>query len=92
MIFIIGFGHEKIKDIGPLKERKWERCNNLKFWMLQKRQLWVTLFFLPIFPSYTEYRMSCTICGEFIRMSKEEFIEAEPMAIENQKLVNTFNN
>ena len=87
MIFIFGFGHIKKDAIGPIEERTCTRCNNHKFWILEKVSEWFTLFFIPIFKTHTEYYKYCPICGKKIMLSKEAFDYAKPTAAKLQKTI-----
>ena len=62
MIFILGWGDQKIKKYGPTEEYTCERCNNRTFWQLYSVSRWVTFFFIPVFRLKKEYIELCEIC------------------------------
>ncbi len=51
---------------------KCTRCNTIEHWQLWKETLWVTLFFIPIFPIQTVYFEMCPHCLGKIIIEKEE--------------------
>ncbi len=83
MIIIAGAGHPKSEKYLTKKPVHCFHCNNDPFWILEKTKYHVTLFFLPVAPYKTEYRYYCSICGNTVMLSKEEFehkvrLEARP--------------
>ena len=89
MFFIIGWGHPIKKTVGPIHEVTCANCNNTKHWILEKSTEWVTLFFIPIIPSRTQYYVFCPICQQGKLLSKEEFNEMVPLAELNNRAMNT---
>jgi endogenous inhibitor of DNA gyrase (YacG/DUF329 family) len=58
----------------PLKtEKHCFHCNNTSRWVLQKTRHFITLFFLPVAPYKTDYLMYCPICGNTVKLSKEDY-------------------
>lgn len=62
MIFIGGYGYETSSLYGPVEERPCLNCNGVHFFILLKVRRWITLFFIPIIPVKTVYRLQCENC------------------------------
>ena len=72
MIFIAGT-QPKITQYRCLKTKHCFRCNNNRYWILEKRQQYLSLFFLPVASLKTTYICSCPICGNTEEMDRETF-------------------
>ena len=72
MIFIAGT-QPKIKQYRCTKTKHCFRCNNDSFWILEKQQQFLSLFFLPVAPLKTRYFCSCPVCGNAEEMDRETF-------------------
>lgn len=62
MFFIAGY-HPVTKDLGPTVERRCPHCHNQRYWLLQRRRYYISLFFIPLIPLRTRYGEYCPICG-----------------------------
>jgi len=72
MIFIAG-AHPKITQYRCTKLKHCFRCNNDSYWILQKQQQFLSLFFLPVAPLKTRYSYSCPVCGNTEELDRETF-------------------
>jgi len=88
MFFIFGWGHQTVKNHGPVKVYHCEHCNNDKVWMLHSRRTWFTLFFIPVIPYSTEHLMFCPICHYGVKVENAKFNELKAIAQCNLDLMN----
>ncbi len=73
MIFIFGWGHQKITAYGHAEEQECSHCHNKAKWELKKIQNYFTLFFIPIFPYQSNYFYHCPICNQGLKIDREHF-------------------
>ncbi len=73
MIIIAGAGHPKTEKYITIKRFNCQHCHNNSYWILEKTRYFVSLFFMPVVPYKTVYRYYCSICGNMVELSKEEF-------------------
>lgn len=73
MIIIAGAGHPKSEKYITTGTDYCQRCNNNSYWVLEKTKYHITLFFIPTVPYKTEYQFYCSICGNALKLNKEEF-------------------
>ncbi|UBM62419.1 zinc-ribbon domain-containing protein [Candidatus Sulfidibacterium hydrothermale] len=83
MIFIAG-SHPKITQYRCTQQKYCFRCHNNSYWILEKQQQFLSLFFLPVLPLKTSYLCHCPICGNTEFLDRETFekkvaSEAEPL-------------
>lgn len=71
MIFIGGYGYETSSVYGPVEERTCLNCNGVHFFLLLKIRKWITLFFIPIIPVKTAYRLQCQNCGAVYEITED---------------------
>ncbi|MEM7162759.1 MAG: zinc-ribbon domain-containing protein [Bacteroidota bacterium] len=88
MIFIFGFDHERIYPQGPIEKKLCPQCKEEDFWFLEKKSIWFSLFFIPIFPYRYLYYKYCTRCGFTEGLHKEEFQSDQAKANLNQLAAN----
>ncbi len=74
MIFIAG-AQPKKKQFRCTTTKHCFRCNNDTYWILQKQQQFITLFFLPVVPLKTTYFRQCPICGNTEELDRDTFDE-----------------
>ncbi|PYG85627.1 zinc ribbon family protein [Ruminiclostridium sufflavum DSM 19573] len=87
MFFIFGWGHQTVKNHGPVKVFHCEHCNNDKVWILHSRKTWFTLFFIPVIPYSSEHLLFCPICHHGVRLDNEKFNELRLIAECNTELI-----
>lgn len=87
MLIFFGWGHTKVKNIGPTFKHRCVNCNNEEYWNLSKISTWFTLFFIPVFPYEFKYFFFCPVCERGVFLKKEEFQKLEPFAALNTELV-----
>ena len=61
-MLIIGWGHRKTDNLGPLDKRSCPNCHNVDYWELHRVRDYGTLFFIPVLPYSTEYFEVCPVC------------------------------
>lgn len=70
-----------IGGITPGKPERWQtlkaeycpHCHNTTRWILEKRQYYFSLFFIPLFPVKTDRSYYCPICGFEKAIDKDSF-------------------
>ena len=70
-MIIFGWGHERVKQIGPLSEKQCKNCNNQTNREMLKISTWFTLFFIPVFPYSIKYFKACPVCNVAELLEKE---------------------
>jgi hypothetical protein len=85
MIFIFGWGDQKVKKYGPTEERTCQRCNNRTFWQLYSISSWVTLFFIPVFRLKRKHFEQCEICKNSMEVKAEDMDRYIQLAELNQR-------
>ncbi len=88
MLFIFGWGHQTVKNHGPVGVYHCEHCNNEKYWTLYSRRTWFTLFFIPVIPYKTENMLLCPICNHGVKLEALKFNELKQVAQCNMDLIN----
>ncbi|MCB2208287.1 MAG: zinc ribbon domain-containing protein [Bacteroidetes bacterium] len=73
MIIIAGAGHRQNEKYLLNEDKHCFHCNNTSRWILQKTRHFITLFFLPVAPYKTTYTLYCPICGNSIKLDKENY-------------------
>ncbi len=79
MIFIFGY-HPINKTIGPVEEKECPNCHNTKHWLLEKSTYYISLFFLPLIPTKTDYFQYCPVCRFKELLTRSEFERREALA------------
>lgn len=85
MIFIVGWGHQSQRLIGPVSEEDAGHQNHRAYWELIRLRNWFTLFFIPIIPINVSYWLVSVANGMRIPLNREEFTRLEPVARLNRK-------
>jgi endogenous inhibitor of DNA gyrase (YacG/DUF329 family) len=75
MIWIIGFGKETHEDLGPVLRVQCPRCHNIVDYHLIQSKTWFSLFFIPLLPYRTDYRLICPICSKAVELSRESQVQ-----------------
>lgn len=88
MFFIFGWGHQSVKNHGPVKVFHCEHCNNEKLWILHSKKTWFTLFFIPVIPYSSDHILFCPICQHGVKLGTEKFKELKLIAECNMDLIN----
>lgn len=86
MPVIFGWGHQKIKNLGPVILRFCSHCRNESYWNLTVISTWFTLFFIPIFPYSIKKLLTCSVCAWGFQLENEQFEKIKQLA-ENNKLL-----
>lgn len=73
MPILFGWGHQKIKEFGPVTRHNCEHCSNNSYWGLYSVSLYFTLFFIPVFSYSTKYFIACPICNNNVELTEEMF-------------------
>lgn len=73
MIFFFGWGHQKVKEHGPIFRKGCNNCGNTSFWHLFTTSVWFELFFFPVIPYQIDHLASCPICGNSIKLNELQF-------------------
>jgi len=73
MIFIFGFNDGKEKATETTHTEHCSRCGNTNRWMVSKKPVNASLFFIPVFPVKMVYRYYCPICRNGSKISKEKY-------------------
>jgi len=63
MFFVLGWGRQTNKDLGPTLPVMCPNCKNEGIWHHHQSQLWFTLFFLPVFPYQSKHLLLCDVCS-----------------------------
>ena len=61
-MIIFGWGKQKMKFHGYANKRLCSHCHNEAVWVFHEISTWFSLFFIPVFPYKTEYRLICPVC------------------------------
>ena len=72
MIVLFGVS-DRTKLYGEVEKAACARCHNEVVRGIIKETSCFTLFFLPIVPLRTQYRLICPICGDAQGLSREDF-------------------
>ncbi|MCU0680136.1 MAG: zinc-ribbon domain-containing protein [Planctomycetes bacterium] len=86
-MIIFGWGHQTIKNVGPVFKNHCSHCNNKEYWTLTKYTTWFTLFFIPVIPYSIKYFLSCPVCQYGITLDNRQLEQIEPTARANQLLI-----
>ena len=62
MFFLFGYG-PRVKDLGRDQFRTCERCGNHTQWRRLEITNWITMFFIPVFPTNRKNLSQCPICA-----------------------------
>ncbi len=62
-MIIVGWGHQRVKVVGPVEKIRCPRCEKEEFWEFVKISHYATFFFIPVVPYKREYIMRCPVCG-----------------------------
>lgn len=73
MIIIAGAGHTNSEKYLLKQDKHCFHCNNTSQWILQRTKHFITLFFLPVAPYKTAYTLYCPICGNSVKLDKENY-------------------
>jgi len=73
MIFIFGVNDGKEKATETAHTEHCSRCGNTSNWMVSKKPVNASVFFIPIFPVKTVYRYYCPICSDGKKISREKY-------------------
>src|SRR5438034_4551958 len=76
MFVIYGWGRQTKKDFGPVHPFHCQHCNNDSYWMMLRRKVWFTLFFIPIIPYESHYALMCPICSWGIELRGKQIATA----------------
>lgn len=87
MIFLFGWGHRTIKELGPALKNGCNNCKNEAYWNLKQVTTWFTLFFIPVIPYSTKRFLLCPICTYGFELDNEQFKRFKPLAESNKLLV-----
>ena len=88
MIFVFGFDAVP-KVIGPVAEKECPNCKHRKHWLLYKVKEVFSLFFIPLFPVRTFYKINCTVCNLEKKIGQEDYDEMFPLALLNQEAIDS---
>jgi len=86
-MLIFGWGHQKVKDLGPVTKHNCEHCGNEELWTLHHISKWFTLFFIPIFPYDNKYILACPICTSGFEVDSDKFKKLKEIAENNTALL-----
>lgn len=86
-MFIFGWGHQTIKQIGAVFKNLCSHCHNEEYWILTRITTWFTFFFIPVIPYSVRYFLSCPICKYGLTLDDKQIGELKPIAETNQLLV-----
>ncbi|MCA9792163.1 MAG: zinc-ribbon domain-containing protein [Candidatus Eremiobacteraeota bacterium] len=82
-MIIIGWGHQKLKRLGPVQKLLCPNCRNEDFWELRQIGTWFTFFFIPIFPYSSQSYLCCPICGASRQVEGSELESCRAQAEQN---------
>lgn len=86
-MIIFGWGHNKLKEYGPVVKRLDQHCNNEVWFNLVSNVTWGTLYFIPVIPYAKKSFLVCPICTNGYELTEEQFNLLKPMAILNQQFI-----
>ncbi len=72
MIIIFGWGKVTRSILCDMMEKHCSHCNTTKTWQACTMRTWFTLFFIPVIPYRTSYRIACPKCESYIQLSREQ--------------------
>lgn len=72
-MIIFGWGKVTKKRLGTVMSKACNFCNSYSTWDLCIMRTWFTLFFIPIIPYKKQYCISCSNCGSYIPLNKNQF-------------------
>lgn len=87
MIFIFDWGHETIREIGPLSKNDLDIELPDDMYMLGIRKKWFRAFFIRTIPTATDFVLVGEESGLVIPVSEEVFNEYRPLAELNAKVM-----
>ena len=78
---IILFGSRVKRSVIGQTKTAWfcERCNNERIWPVVRDRNWFTLFFIPVIPLNASQHVICPVCGNALRIHKENQEEILPI-------------
>lgn len=82
-MIIVGWGHQKTKNLGPVERRVCPNCKNEDFWELHRIGTYATFFFVPIIPYKTEHFLMCPICRAALEVEGAQIEQCKAMAEQN---------
>jgi hypothetical protein len=86
MIFVFDWGHQTIKEVGPLSIRDYPNGLDADMVWLAIRKTWFRAFFIPTIPTKREEGIVLE-SGDFFPLAESEFEKWKPLAELNQLLV-----
>lgn len=86
-MIIFGWGHQKIKNYGPVFKHRCNHCNNEDIWQLVGISTWFTLFFIPIFPYESKHMLICPVCNYGAKVESSEVEKLKQLAQSNSDLI-----
>ncbi|MDH5178219.1 MAG: zinc ribbon domain-containing protein [Gammaproteobacteria bacterium] len=72
MYIVHGTKTGKLVDFGPTLPITCPACENKTWWNLQQQRIWFTLYFIPVFPAFTNYTLECEACGINLELHGKE--------------------
>lgn len=82
-MIIIGWGHRKTQNLGPVEKRNCPNCGNTDFWELHRLKDYATFFFIPVIPYKTEHLLVCPVCKAAYEVTAAELPDFEARARQN---------
>jgi hypothetical protein len=79
-MLIVGWGHRKVKVIGPTEKRVCPRCTREDFWDLVEVRHFATLFFVPLIPYKREHFLRCPVCELVATVPPEQLAHRQQQA------------
>ena len=72
MFVIFGWCEGSSQDHGPTLLIDCPNCHNKGYWHLYKSKMWFSLFFVPIIPYESLFRLLCETCSSGIELNGGE--------------------
>lgn len=79
MIFIFDWGHQTLREIGPISKTDFKTSLDSDMAWLVIRKSWFRAFFIPTIPTKTEYGLTDEN-GVFFEIDKATFYRYKPFA------------